>query len=472
MKRFLFVIILVALALALSSCMLIKDTTQPLISNFTKSATLLSGENIQFRANVMDTGSGVAGVTFDIDGSPLPTTETGTSLYTANWIGVYGFQKITIWAFDHAGNTATKTDTFFVKDSTPPVIQAVYPKEIAAGVQFPMSFQVYDNQSGINSYSVTVDGESALASKTINLSFSNIGTHKVTVTAVNGQGLSTTKTFDIKVIEAQKITPYVQFVNAPRILKSGQEATFTVYAYSPNGVGYVEMDLATSTKVAFANAENSYNFNLTVPKEGTQVIEATCTVVDGFGIQKVISSPVLIIGEDATSAIIIPSIVSTSDVVKIPFYAGSTLKDAHVAASVDGVPVEVEGIAPTLWALWHATPGKHVFGVSFGKTTSAEEDFSSSLPPIKVLKVTRTSSEVIVRFSDRIRFYADPIFEVTKGSTSILIQKKDVRIDGSDVYLPYSMVPNDSSVKILGLQDEYGRKIAFSFNLPYDSGNP
>ena len=88
MKKFALFSVLIFVILSLSSCVLIKDNVKPLISNFTKSATLLSQKNISFSANVIDTGSGLENVVFEIDDSPLPTFKTGTSVYVANWIGV------------------------------------------------------------------------------------------------------------------------------------------------------------------------------------------------------------------------------------------------------------------------------------------------------------------------------------------------------------------------------------------------
>jgi len=130
MKKFLFVVTISVLILVLSSCMLIKDSSKPMILNFTKSATLLSGNEIQFSANVVDNGSGLSSVVFDLDGVALPTTFSGTSTYSANWIGVYGSNSVTVFAVDRSGNFATKTDTFFVKDSTPPIVKDFYPEEI------------------------------------------------------------------------------------------------------------------------------------------------------------------------------------------------------------------------------------------------------------------------------------------------------------------------------------------------------
>ncbi len=365
MKKFLFFVAISVLILALSSCMLIKDSSKPMILDFTKSATLLSGNDITFSANVVDIGSGLSGVVFDIDGAPIPTTLNGTSLYIGNWIGVYGYHKVTLFAVDRAGNVATKTDTFFVKDSTPPIVKAFFPKTVAKGVNFPVTLDIYDPQSGVQSVSLSVNGQNIqFVPRTFDLSFSSLGIHDLTVTAVNGQGLVSTPTFYIQVVNPSDVKPYVQFINAPSVLRSGESATFTVYAYSPNGINGLSLDLGTFHETVSAQSSNVYTFNVKAPSSLGQIYQATCVSFDNFGLVKSISTQMLVLPPDATMDVITSTINATGTIVKIPFFAGSMSKNFTISAYVDGVPLQVEGIMPDMYALWYPSPGKHTFSVA------------------------------------------------------------------------------------------------------------
>lgn len=351
--------------------MLVRGASKPLIVDFTKSATLLSGSNIQFSANVLSTGGGLSNVVFDLDGAPIPTTLNGTSLYTANWIGVYGYHQVTLYAVGTGGNVATKTDTFFVKDSTPPVVKVLYPNSIAQNVNFPVNIDVYDPESGIQSVSVSLNGKSIpFASNTLNLSFQSLGIHDLTVTAINGQGLISTPTFYINVVKPIDAKPYVQFVNAPDIMHANHQSTITVYAYSPNSIQGIDLQFLGMNTFLSPNASNTYTFNLKLPATvKTDLYTATCTAVDGDGNIQSIENKFFVIPSNATNTIYIPTINATSTGnMKIPFFAASDLKSFTVSAYVDGIPVQIFGNMPDFYVVWPASKGKHTLSVAINGT--------------------------------------------------------------------------------------------------------
>lgn len=445
--------------------MLIRGSSKPMIYGFTKSATLLSGQNIAFSAKVVDP-DGLSGVVFDIDGAPIPTTLTGTSLYTANWLGVYGYHKVTLFAVGVGGNVATKTDSFFVEDSTPPIVKAFYPDTISQNVTFPVQIDVYDLESGIQSVSLNVDGKNVPFSSDFNLSFDTLGIHDFTVNAMNGQGLISTPTFYIDVVKPVSAKPYVQFTNVPEMISAGHQSTITVYAYSPNGIKNVSLELGNLSDYLSANASNTYTFNLKVPSSEVGLYEATCTVVDGMGHSQYVTSNVLIAPPNATSIVVIPTIKATSvGMIKIPFFAASNSKRFSVSAYVNGVPVQVYGNAPNFYAMWSSSYGDEIFSVDINNSIVNKAKFSVHPQPLKVESVTYTSTNITILFSGNVYYYANPVFEMTNGASNVVLNKNDVFIHDNKVYIPKLFDLSGWHVHVLGLKDQNG-PLNLSFDLP------
>ena len=468
MKKIVFFFSVAVVALSLTSCMLIRDNMPPVITNFTTSSTLLSRTNISFSADVIDTGSGLSKVVFEIDGSPLPTSQKGTSLYVANWYGVYGSHKVVVLAEDRAGNLSEKKDSFFVADSTPPIVEVSLPKTVAVGVRFPITVKAYDLQSGVKSVSVTIDGEKVpLISNNIDWIFTNVGTHKISVTAVNGRGLVTTRTFEINSINARKVPPYVQFVKWPGVVKSGKNATFTVYAYSPNGIGKVYLSFDKSKRISLPNANNVYNFVIKIPNVSNGVYQATCTVVDGVGIKKTIHESIVALSKDSTVDVMVPKFSAKSVIVKIPFFVGTLSTSVRISALVDGIPVSVGGSFPKMFAVAQLKPGEHTLGIALNGKVFKTVNFSSKITPVKIVRVSKTSTEITIEFSNRVEIYANPVFVLSTGGTStVLIDKKDVVVNGKKVSFPLSMLPASCVIRTTGLRDLYGRVVKASFDIP------
>ncbi len=384
-RLFLLISLLVLLTLLLSSCVLVKDNTKPLILDFTKSATLLSQHMIYFKAKILDTGSGLEKVAFELNHSPLPLTTEGSDVFVANWLGVYGSYSVTVVAQDRAGNVATKTDKFFVADSTPPMIKILSPKKITKDVEFPLTIKAYDLQSGIRNVSLEIDGENVPVSneETLKWVFPTEGVHHISLTAVNNQGLITTKQMDLNVINERKTPPYAQFVNFPQVLQSDKDATFSVYAYSPNGVKVVELQIGKNVKEIFSSSNNIYNFHFSLHCENNEIFQATCTMYDVTGIKKVISGKILVLSKDSTTAVIFPELKKDlspskrSHYLKIPFFVGGIdVKKLNVKAYIDGIPVDVEGDFPQMFTLWRPTKGIHVLAIAVNGKIVKEEEFS------------------------------------------------------------------------------------------------
>ncbi len=387
-KSVLLLLAVAVVAVLLSSCVLVKDNTKPIISEFTKSATLLSQHMIYFKANILDTGSGLGEVAFELNHSPLPVTKEGSDLFVAKWLGVYGSYNITVLAQDKAGNIATKTDSFFVADSTPPVVKVKLPTTVAKGVNFPLSVKAYDLQSGMKNISLEVDGENVPVSdnEILEWSFSTKGVHTICLTAVNNQGLVTIKKFNVNVVNERKTPPYAQFMLFPQSIQSGKSATFSVYAYSPNGIKKVELKMGKSTELAyFPSKGNIYTFHFLANTLTNKVIYATCTVYDTIGMKKEMVRPIVLLSNNSTSAALFPGEINfkvdkKSTCVKLPFFVGSVERNLKVKAYVDGVPVDVIGDLPKMFALWNPLPGIHVLAIAVDGKIISEKKISSFFP--------------------------------------------------------------------------------------------
>ncbi|BBJ28210.1 hypothetical protein [Athalassotoga saccharophila] len=349
MKRFLLVFSILVLILVLSSCMLIKGSSKPMILDLSKSATLLSGYNIEFSAKILSEGQ-LPQVVFDLDNSPLPTNLVGTSTYVADWVGVYGKHKITVFAVNPGGMVATKTDTFFVKDSTPPIVKALYPSTIAQGVVFPVKIDVYDPESGIQSVSMNIDGKNVpFNSNIFDLSFQETGIKEITITAVNGQGLIATPTFNIDVVKPSNAMPYVQILNYPQLFMAGSDSTVTFYAYSPNGIKSVNFDFAGVDENIGSNASNTYTFNFKVPDVKSGLYTATCTFVDGIGKSEIITKSFLVASKGSTGVVYIPPVSLSSTTTIVPFFASAYPRINDISAYIDGVPTQIYGKSPDFY---------------------------------------------------------------------------------------------------------------------------
>ena len=377
-----------------------------------------------------------------------------------------GSYNVTILAQDKAGNLATKTDTFFVNDSTPPIIEFNAPKTVAVGVKFPIALKAYDIQSGVKSVSLEIDGENVPITNddTIDWTFSKIGKHEILVTAVNGQGLVNTKKIDMMSINARNAPPYAQFVNFPSVVKSGRSATFTIYAYSPNGIGDVDLKIGKSERKLYANTNNLYTFVLKTDDAKSRLVQATCTVYDGVGIEKIIHKDLVVLSKNSTIAVIIPKFSVDTKRARIPFFIASS-KRVKISALVDGIPVDIEGRFPRMTALWESSPGNHVFGIACDNHVLKKINFSSIIPETRVIGVTNTSTQVIVEFSNKVKFYANPVFEIDFIGSTLLLNKKDVIVDGNKVFIPSSIITKPCFARIIGLKDSYDRVLNFSFKI-------
>ena len=327
--------------------------------------------------------------------------------------------------------------------------------------------KAYDIQSGVKSVSLEIDGENVPITNddTINWTFSDIGSHEILVTSVNGQGLVNTKKVEIMSINARSVSPYAQFVKFPSVVKSDQNATFTIYAYSPNGIGIVDLKFGKSEEKLYANSNNLYTFVLKVEDVEDSLIQATCTVYDGVGIKKVIHKDVVALSKNSTVTVIVPKFSVKTGKAQIPFFAASLSKSVKVSALIDGIPVDVEGNFPRMMALWNSSPGNHVLGIVLDGNVVKEMSFSSIIPETKVVTVTNGSTQVIVEFSNAVEAYANPVFEIDFGNSTLLLDKKDIVVDGNKVFIPSSIITKSCSARIVGLRDSYGRILSFSFKI-------
>jgi len=143
------------------------ETTAPTVSNTKPTGTVSetdADKGIAVTADLADDGSGVNpdSAKMWIDGSPVSLTATAKSVsYTAKGLG-YGQHTVRLVVADMLANTADKSWTFSVGDSTKPTVTVLSPKENeTVGVKPIIRISYADEGSGVDltSIAVQIDGK-------------------------------------------------------------------------------------------------------------------------------------------------------------------------------------------------------------------------------------------------------------------------------------------------------------------------
>lgn len=167
------------------------DGTAPVIAITAPTEGLCSAASVAVQFDVSDALSGVASVAADVNGTPVSSGDTLT-LAT-------GAYTLTVNATDNAGNTATQAVSFNV-DATAPVIVIGSP----SAMEYPygtiaVQFEATDaGCSGLASVTGKVDGQPVTSGQ--NLPLLPLGTHTLVVTAVDGDGNTTTESVTFTVV--------------------------------------------------------------------------------------------------------------------------------------------------------------------------------------------------------------------------------------------------------------------------------
>jgi fibronectin type 3 domain-containing protein len=211
------------------------DKTAPVTK--TSEVPAWSKEPVTVTLSATDAQSGVAKTLYAIDDSPYNEGTTFT-------IGEEGIHKVTFYSVDVAGNIES-TQTIEVKiDKTAPVVTMDLQEEYKLGTTVPLAFLASDNLSGIADAKMTVYGPDDAAGQVVPngtaFLLDKAGVYKITVTATDAAGLTTTiqKQFVVFIPATIEVTPKVM---------KGNDGIFTVRVELPEGYSTQDFDLNTAT---------------------------------------------------------------------------------------------------------------------------------------------------------------------------------------------------------------------------------
>ena len=164
-----------------------------------------------------------------------------------------GVHTMTVTATDAAGNPGTDSATYTVKgkppacvDKTPPfiIIKSPRAKDYYTWEILKIHFGVQDSQSGVASYSATLDGNPTTNGQKVDL-VSIVGSHTFTVTATDKAGNVATKSVKFNVVNGV-IKARIHIVPGIINLKSQcDKNAVTAIIDLPRGRGENQIDVST-----------------------------------------------------------------------------------------------------------------------------------------------------------------------------------------------------------------------------------
>ena len=138
------------------------------------------------------TGTGALDVVFMIDDEAIDGAVEGNQLnYTPESPLAEGQHTVSIMVTDPDGKTASASVTFSVEfDHSPPVVTQVSPLGVIWGSTATLSVTAIDDQSGVASVSIALDGGEAVDGASRDVEGLALGQHTATATVTNGDGYS------------------------------------------------------------------------------------------------------------------------------------------------------------------------------------------------------------------------------------------------------------------------------------------
>ena len=207
------------------------------------------------------TGIGELDVVFMIDGEVIDAAVEGNQLqYTPEAPLAEGQHNVTIQVTDPDGKMADASVTFSVEfDHSPPVISQVSPLGTGFGPTVTLSVTAIDDQSGVASVTIALDGGEAVDGASRDVDGLALGQHTATATATNGDGYASEYTWTF--------TVYLD------------EESPTIGTTSPHGV----VRTTTPTITAAASDESGIaSIDIAVMNSGGEVVEGeTAMAEDG-----------------------------------------------------------------------------------------------------------------------------------------------------------------------------------------------
>ena len=165
--------------------------TAPSVTILSPMADSVSDDGMPLISAVV-TGSGALDVVTMIDGEAVDAQIDGKNLsYTPAEPLAEGDHTVTIQATDADGKMADASVTFSVEfDHSPPVVTQVSPLGTIWGSTATLSVTAIDDQSGVASVSIALDGGEAVDGASRDVEGLALGQHMATATVTNGDGYS------------------------------------------------------------------------------------------------------------------------------------------------------------------------------------------------------------------------------------------------------------------------------------------
>ena len=165
--------------------------TAPSVTILSPMADSVSDDGMPLISAVV-TGSGALDVVTMIDGEAVDAAIDGKNLsYTPDPALGEGAHTVTITVTDPDGKMADASVTFSVEfDHSPPVVTEASPKGTVWGGDVTLSVTAVDDQSGVASIAIALDGGEAVNGATRAVEGLTLGQHMATATVTNGDGYS------------------------------------------------------------------------------------------------------------------------------------------------------------------------------------------------------------------------------------------------------------------------------------------
>ena len=196
------------------------------------------------------TGTGALDVVFTIDGEAIEGAVDGNSLsYTPEAPLAEGDHTVTIRVTDPDGKMAEASVTFSVElDHSPPVISQVSPLGVIWGDSTTLTVTAIDDQSGVASVSIALDGGDAVEGASRDVEGLALGQHTATATATNGDGFSDEYTWTFSVALDEE-APSIGTQSPQGIVRSANP-TVSVSAIDFSGIASIAISVMGSDGAA------------------------------------------------------------------------------------------------------------------------------------------------------------------------------------------------------------------------------
>ena len=195
------------------------------------------------------TGTGTLDVVFMINGEAMDAPMDGKYLrYTPGSPLAEGEHTVSIQVTDADGKMADASVIFMVDypepDMTPPVVTQVSPLGVVWGANVTLSVTAGDDQSGVASVSIALDGGDAVEGASRDVQGLTLGQHTATATVTNGDGFSDeySWTFSIALDEE---APTIATTSPLGVVRT-TTPTVTVGATDLSGIASIEIAVTNS----------------------------------------------------------------------------------------------------------------------------------------------------------------------------------------------------------------------------------